>query len=73
MEKNLSWKTLYFDIPRHGNPKHGGLILYINKNIPCRSLKDVPSFHYLELMAIEINQKKTQKAFYRSLETKISK
>ena len=36
----------------------GGLILYINENIPCRPLNDHPFFPNLELIAIEIHQNK---------------
>ena len=36
----------------------GGLILYINKNIPCRPLNDHPTSSNLELIAMEIHQNK---------------
>ena len=36
----------------------GGLMLYINKNIPFRPLSDHPVFSDLELIAIEIHQNK---------------
>ena len=36
----------------------GGLILYINEDIPCRPLNDHPTFSYLKLIAIEIHQNK---------------
>ena len=36
----------------------GGLMLYINENIPSRLLSDHPIFSDLELIAIEIHKKK---------------
>ena len=41
----------------------GGLILYINKKIPCRPLNDHPTFSNLELIAIEIHQNKRRWLF----------
>ena len=42
---------------RDRNRFEGGLILYINENIPCRPLNHHPTFLNLELIAIEIHQK----------------
>ena len=41
---------------RDRNRFEGGLMLYINKNIPCRSLRDHSIFSDLELMVIEIHK-----------------
>ena len=43
---------------RDRNRFGGGLILYVNKNIPCRPLNDHPTFPNLELITIEIHQNK---------------
>ena len=43
---------------RDRNRFGGGLILYINENIPCRPLSDHPTFLNLGLIAIEIHQNK---------------
>ena len=43
---------------RDRNQFGGGLMLYINEIIPCRPLNVYPSFSNLELIAIEIHQKK---------------
>ena len=43
---------------RDRNRFGGGLILYINKNIPRRPLNGYPSFPNLELIAIEIHRNK---------------
>ena len=48
---------------RDRNRFGGGLILYINENIPCRSLKNHPTFSNLELIAIEIHQSKRRWLF----------
>ena len=45
---------------RDRNRFGGGLILYINENIPCRPLNDHPTFLNLELIAIEIHQNKSR-------------
>ena len=54
---------------RDVNCSVGGLMLYINENIPSRPLSDHPIFSDLELIAIEIHKKKTQVAFSRYLQT----
>ena len=43
---------------RDRNRFGGGLILYINGNIPCRPLNDHPTFPNLELIATEIQKNK---------------
>ena len=43
---------------RDRNRFGGGLILYVNKNIPCKPLTDHPVFSDLELMAFELHQSK---------------
>ena len=43
---------------RDGNCFGGGLILYVNENIPCKPLTDHPVFSDLELMAFELHQSK---------------
>ena len=43
---------------RDRNRFGGGLILYVNKNIPCKPLTDHPVFPDPELMAFEIHQSK---------------
>ena len=48
---------------RDRNRFGGGLILYINKNIPCKPLNDHPDFSNLELIAIEIHQNKRRWLF----------
>ena len=48
---------------RDRNRFGGGLILYINKNIPCKPLNDHPTFSNLELIAIEIYQNKRRWLF----------
>ena len=48
---------------RDRNRFGGGLILYINENIPCRSLNDHPTFPNLELIATEIHQNKSRWLF----------
>ena len=48
---------------RDCNPFVGGLILYINENIPCGPLNDHPTFPNLELIAIEIHQNKRRWLF----------
>ena len=48
---------------RDPNRFGGSLILYINKNIPCGSLTDHPTFANSELIAIEIHQKKRRWLF----------
>ena len=48
---------------RDCNPFIGGLILYINENIPCGPLNDHPTFPNLELIAIEIHQNKRRWLF----------
>ena len=50
----FGFKVFRLDRNRFG----GGLILYINENIPCRPLNDHATFPNLELIAIEIHQKK---------------
>ena len=40
------------------NRFRGGLILYVNENIPCKPLTDHPVYSDLELMAFEIHQSK---------------
>ena len=49
---------------RDRNRFRGGLILYINEDIPCRPLNHHPTFLNLELIAIEIHQKNVD-GFYR--------
>ena len=56
---------------RDRNRFDGGLILYINENIPFRPLSDHPIFSDLELIAIEIHQNKTWVAFSRYTQTTI--
>ena len=41
----------------------GGLILYINENIPCKPLSNHPMFSDLELMAFELHQSKRKWLF----------
>ena len=41
----------------------GGLILYINENVPCRPLTDHPVFSDLELMLFELRQSKRKGYF----------
>ena len=48
---------------RDRNRFRGGLILYINENIPCGPLNDHPTFPNLELIAIEIHQNKRRWLF----------
>ena len=48
---------------RDRNRFGGGVILYINENIPCKPLSDHPSFSNLELLAIEIHQNKRRWLF----------
>ena len=55
----LGFKVFRLDRNRFG----GGLILYINENIPCRPLSDHPTFPNLELIAIEIHQNKRRWLF----------
>ena len=43
---------------RDRNRFGGGLILYVNENIPCKPLTDHPVFSDLELMAFELHQSK---------------
>ena len=43
---------------RDRNRFGGGLILYINENIPCKPISNHPMFFYLELMAFELYQSK---------------
>ena len=43
---------------RNRNHFEGGLILYINENIPCKTLTDHPVFSDLELMLFELHQSK---------------
>ena len=43
---------------RDRNHFGGGLMLYVNKNIPCKPLTDHPVFYDLELMAVELHQSK---------------
>ena len=51
------------DFRRDRNQFGGGLMLYINKNIPCRPLCDHPVFSDLELMATKIHQNKRRWLF----------
>ena len=55
----FGFKIFRLDRNRFG----GGLILYINENIPCRPLNDHPTFPNLELIAIEIHQNKRRWLF----------
>ena len=55
----FGFKVFRLDHNRFG----GGLILYINENIPCRPLNDHPTFPNLELIAIEIHQNKRRWLF----------
>ena len=55
----FGFKVFRLDRNRFG----GGLILYINENIPCRPLNDHPTFPNLELIAIEIHQNKRRWLF----------
>ena len=55
----FDFKVFRLDRNRFG----GGLILYINENIPCRPLNDLPTFPNLELIAIEIHQNKRRWLF----------
>ena len=55
----FGFKVFRRDCNRFG----GGLILYINENIPYRPLKDHPTFPNLELIAIEIDQNKRRWLF----------
>ena len=48
---------------RDGNRFGGGLILYINENIPCKPLSNHPMFSDLELMAFELHQSKRKWLF----------
>ena len=48
---------------RDRNRFRGGLILYINENIPCRPLNDHPTFPNLEVIAIEIHQNTHRRLF----------
>ena len=43
---------------RDRNHFGGGLILYINENIPCKPIRNHPMFFDLELMAFELHQSK---------------
>ena len=43
---------------RNRNCFGSGLILYINKNIPCKPISNHPMFFDLELMAFESHQSK---------------
>ena len=53
-----------FKVFRRGQNRFGGgLILYINVNIPCRPLNDHPTFSNLELIAFEIHQNKCRRLF----------
>ena len=64
--QNQSWITHFqwtsFIFPQvfrwDSNRFGGGLVLYINENIPCRPLNNHPTFPNLELIAIEIHQNK---------------
>ena len=55
----FGFKVFRLDRNRFG----GGLILYINENIPCRPINDHPTFPNLELIAIEIHQNKRRWIF----------
>ena len=48
----------YKVLRRDRNCFRGGLILYINGNIPCRPLSNHPMFFVLELMAFELHESK---------------
>ena len=48
---------------RDRNRFGGGLILYINENIPCKPLSNHPMFSDLELMAFELHQSKRKWLF----------
>ena len=48
------YKVFRRDCNRFG----GGLILYVNENIPCKPLTDHPVFSDLELMVFELHQSK---------------
>ena len=48
---------------RDRNHFAGGLILYINENIPCKPLSNHPMFSDLELMAFELHQSKQKRLF----------
>ena len=48
---------------RDRNRFGGGLILYINENIPCKPLSNHPMFSDLELMAFELHQSKRKRLF----------
>ena len=48
---------------RDRNRFGGGLILYINENIPCKPLSNHPMFYDLELMSFEIHQSKRKWLF----------
>ena len=43
---------------RDFNRFEGGLILYVNENIPCKPLTDHPVFSDLDLMVFELHQSK---------------
>ena len=48
---------------RDRNRFGGGLILYINENIPCKPLNNHPTFSDPELMAFELHQSKRKWLF----------
>ena len=48
---------------RDRNRFGGGLILYINENISCKTLSNHPMFSDLELMAFELHQSKRKLLF----------
>ena len=48
---------------RDRNRFGGGLILYINENIPCKPLSNHPTFSDPELMAFELHQSKRKWLF----------
>ena len=48
---------------RDRNQFGGGLMLYINENIPCRSLNEHPKFPDIELIVFELHQSKRKWLF----------
>ena len=65
-ESKLEWAFLFNQpyvarlkqIKQDRNRFGGGLMLYINQNILCRSLNEHPKFPDLELKVLELHQSK---------------
>ena len=55
---NQFYITGFKQFRQDGNRFGGGLMLYINENIPCRPLNEHPKFSDLKLIVFELHQSK---------------